>query len=187
MRTINMTNMLVKNLVYGSLFFIVITLGGSAAAALLSEDTQAPDFTLKAHDGRDVTLSEELKRGNVVLYFYPKNNTPGCTKQACSFRDMSEEFRLAGAAIFGINTDSVESHKKFHKKNNLTFTLLSDSDGRVAKLYGARSWFRLARRVTFVIDTSGTIRKVYPNVDISSHAAELLQEVRKLNEEKEKP
>jgi len=187
MRTINMTDILVKSLVCVTVFFMAITLGGSAAAALLSEGTRAPDFTLKNYDGTDVTLSQELKKGHIVLYFYPKDSTPGCTKQACSFRDLAEEFRLAGATIFGINTDSVESHKKFHEKQKLTFSLLADPEGEVTKTYGASGLFNFARRVTFLIDSEGTIRKVYPNVDISSHAAELLQEVRKLNKEKEKP
>ncbi len=187
MQTVNLTDMLVKSLVCLPVFFMTIALGGSAVAALLNEGTQAPDFTLKAHDGHAVTLSQELKNGPIVLYFYPKDSTPGCTKQACSFRDLSEEFRLAGATIFGINTDSVESHRKFHEKNKLTFTLLADPDARVTKLYGARSLFRLARRVTFLIDANGTIRKVYPDVDVSSHAAELLQDVRGLKAEKENP
>lgn len=170
------------------LFFVIagLMLCGCSSAAMLAEGTPAPDFTLKNQDGNDVTLSRELKKGHVVLYFYPKDNTPGCTKQACSFRDMSEEFRLAGASIFGVNTDSVESHKEFHKKNKLTFTLLSDPDGTVTAHYGAKGWFGLASRVTYLIDSGGIIRRVHPDVTISNHAAELLQELRGLNKDTKK-
>ena len=187
MQTVNVTDMLVKSLLCLTVFFMTLALGGYASAEMLGEGTRAPDFTLKNQDGLDVTLSQELKKGHVVLYFYPKDNTPGCTKEACSFRDLSEEFRLAGASIFGINTDSVESHKKFHEKQKLTFSLLADPDGTVTKRYGADGLFNFARRVTYLIDSSGIIRKVYPDVDVSSHAAELLQAVRKLNAEKAKP
>ena len=187
MQTVNVTNMLVKSLLCLPIFFMTIALGGCSSAAMLAEGTPAPDFTLKAQDGREVNLSQELKRGHVVLYFYPKDNTPGCTKEACSFRDLSEEFRVAGASVFGINTDSVESHKKFHEKQKLTFSLLADPEGTVTKIYGASGLFNFARRVTYLIDSSGIIRKVYPDVDVSSHAAELLQAVRTLNAGKAKP
>ena len=169
------------------IFFTGLALCGCSSAALLTEGTQAPDFTLQAQDGRDVTLSQELTKGHVVLYFYPKDNTPGCTKEACSFRDLSKEFRLAGASVFGINTDSVESHRKFHEKNKLTFTLLADPDSTVTALYGATGIFNFASRVTYLIDSGGIIRKVYPDVTISTHAAELLQAVRELNAKKAKP
>lgn len=187
MQTVNITDMLVKSLVCLTVFLMTLALCGSSSAAMLAEGTKAPDFTLQAQDGKDVTLSQELKHGHVVLYFYPKDNTPGCTKEACSFRDLSEDFRVEGASIFGVNTDSVESHRKFYEKNKLTFTLLADPDGTVTKLYGANGWFNFARRVTYLIDSSGTIRKVYPDVDVSTHAAELLQAVRELNAEKVKP
>jgi peroxiredoxin Q/BCP len=179
--------MIVKALLCVPVFLMTLALGGSSTAAMLAEGKPAPDFTLKNQDGNDVTLSQELQKGHVVLYFYPKDNTPGCTKEACSFRDLSEEFLLAGASIFGVNTDSVESHRKFHEKNKLTFALLADPDGTVTKLYGASGWFGLASRVTYLIDSEGIIRKVYPDVTISTHAAELLQAVQELNAEKVKP
>ena len=166
---------------YLFVFFALLVLCGCSSAALLTEGTKAPDFTLQDQDGRDVTLSQELTLGHVVLYFYPKDNTPGCTKEACSFRDLSEDFHVEGASIFGINTDSVESHRKFHEKNKLTFTLLADPDNTVTTLYGATGIFTLASRVTYLIDSEGIIRKVYPDVTISTHAAELLQAVRELN------
>ena len=119
------------------ILFSGLALCECSSAEMLNVGTPAPDFTLKNQDGNDVTLSQELKKGHVVLYFYPKDNTPGCTKEACSFRDLSEEFLLAGASIFGVNTDSVESHKKFHEKNKLTFSLLADPESRVTTLYGA--------------------------------------------------
>jgi len=168
-------------------FFASLALYGYASAAMLTEGTQAPDFTLQDQTGRNVTLSKELGKGHVVLYFYPKDNTPGCIKEACSFRDLSKEFLLAGALIFGVSTDDVKSHKKFHDKYNLSFTLLADPEGTVTKTYGAKGWFGLASRVTYLIDSEGIIQKVYPDVTISSHAAELLQAVRELNAEKAKP
>ena len=167
--------------------FLIIGLCGRSSAAMLAEGTKAPDFTLKNQDGTDVTLSQELKKGHIVLYFYPKDNTPGCTKEACSFRDLSEDFRAEGASIFGLNTDSVESHKKFHEEQKLTFSLLADPDGTATKLYGADGLFNFARRVTYLIDSGGIIRKTYPDVTISTHAAELLQAVRDLNTKKVKP
>jgi thioredoxin-dependent peroxiredoxin len=187
MQTVKVTDMLVKALLCVPVFLMTLALGGYASAEMLAEGTRAPDFTLKNQDGSDVTLSQELKKGHIVLYFYPKDNTPGCTKEACSFRDLSEDFRVEGASIFGINTDSVESHKKFHEKQKLTFSLLADPDGTVTKRYGASGLFKFARRVTYLIDSSGTIRKVYPDVDVSTHAAQLLQAVRTLNAEKVKP
>jgi len=168
-------------------FISIVALCGCSTAAMPGEGTQAPDFTLKNQDGTEVTLSQELRHGHVVLYFYPKDSTPGCTKEACSFRDLSEEFRLAGASVFGVNTDSVESHKKFHEKQKLTFSLLADPDAAVTKRYGADGLFNFARRVTYLIDSGGTIRKVYPDVDVAGHAAELLQDVRNLNAQKTNP
>jgi len=187
MQTVNVTDMLIKSLLLMPFFLMTFALGGSSAAEMLNEGNKAPDFTLKNQDGHDVTLSQELKKGHIVLYFYPKDSTPGCTKEACSFRDLSEEFRLAGATIFGINTDSVESHKKFHEKQNLTFSLLADPDAAVTKSYGAAGLFNFASRVTFLIGSDGTIRKVYPDVDVSSHAAGLLQAVRELKVDKATP
>ena len=96
MQTVNVTDMLVKSLLCLTVFFMTLALGGYASAEMLGEGTRAPDFTLKNQDGSDVTLSQELGRGHVVLYFYPKDNTPGCTKEACSFRDLSEDFRVRG-------------------------------------------------------------------------------------------
>jgi len=164
-----------------------LALCACSSANLLSEGTQAPDFTLQDQAGREVTLSQELTRGHVVLYFYPKDNTPGCIKEACSFRDLSEEFLLAGALIFGVSTDDVDSHRKFYEKYELTFTLLADPDGTVKQRYGATGILNLASRVTFLIDSSGIIRKVYPDVDVKTHSGELLQAVKELNKDAAKP
>lgn len=183
----NITAQLTQKLHCLLIFIAGLALCSCSSAAMLSVGTKAPDFTLQDQNGREVTLSKELKRGDVVLYFYPKDNTPGCTKEACSFRDLSEDFRVERASIFGVNTDSVESHKKFHEKQKLTFNLLADPDGTVTKLYGAKGWFGLASRVTYLIDSKGIIRKVYPDVTISTHAAELLQAVRELNADEAKP
>ncbi len=187
MRTHDAKSLLATKTYYLFVFFAGLVLCGCSSAALLTEGTLAPDFTLQAQDGRDVTLSQELTRGHVVLYFYPRDNTPGCTKEACSFRDLSEEFLLAGAMVFGISTDDVESHRKFYEKNKLTFSLLADPDGTVTRLYGAEAAFNFASRVTFLINSSGVISRVYPDVDVQSHSAELLQAVRKLNTNPAKP
>ena len=125
---------------------------------------QAPDFTLKDGEGRDWRLSEQRGRV-VVLLFYPGDETPVCTRQMCSVRDNWEQYRETGAEVVGISTDSVESHKKFAEHYSLPLRLLSDPGGRVAELYGAKSWLpgRAARAVV-VIDAAGRLRhrKVQP-------------------------
>lgn len=153
---------------------------GSAHAAPLKEGDRAPDFTLKQQDGKEVTLSKEWEKTIVVLYFYPMDNTPGCTKQACSFRDLNQDFKNAGAEILGISVDDSASHKKFEKKHQLPFTLLADSDKKVTERYEVKNFFGLAKRVTFVIDRSGIIRKIYPDVDVSVHGQEVLAFVKTL-------
>jgi peroxiredoxin Q/BCP len=143
-------------------------------AGPLKEGDKAPDFSLKSQDGLEVKLSDRLKQGFVVLYFYPKDDTPGCKKQACSFRDAGEVYRAAGAEIIGVSVDTVDSHKQFHQKYNLGFTILADPDKKVTELYGVKSALGLAQRVTFVIDGTGVIRKIYPDVDVSTHAQDVL-------------
>jgi peroxiredoxin Q/BCP len=153
---------------------------GSAAAAPLKEGDRAPDFTLKQQDGREVTLSKEWGKNVVVLYFYPMDDTPGCTKEACAFRDLNQDFKDAGAEIIGISVDDMASHKKFQEKHKLPFTLLADSDKKVVELYGVKNFIGKAKRVTFVIDRSGIIRKMYPDVDVSVHGQEALAFVQTL-------
>lgn len=157
-----------------------LALPGLSYGAGLKEGDKAPDFTLKTQDGAEVTLSKVLQKSCVVLYFYPKDDTPGCRKEACLFRDMHKEFREAGAEIFGVSVDAVDSHKKFQQKYNLTFTLLADPDKKVVELYGVKSLLGIAKRVTFVMDKTGVIRKIYPDVDVSLHGQEVLTFVKSL-------
>jgi peroxiredoxin Q/BCP len=144
----------------------------------------APDFTLPAHTGEQVRLSE-LKGKIVVLFFYPKDSTPGCTREACSFRDLAGEFTRAGAAVYGISRDSLKSHERFAERNQLTMPLLSDPDGKVCTEYGVlkeklmfgKKVFGI-ERTTVVIDEQGRIAKVYPKVKVAGHAEEVLAFVR---------
>ncbi len=125
---------------------------------------QAPDFTLPDAEGKQVSLSGLLARGPVVLYFYPKDDTSGCTAEACSFRDSYEAFKEAGAEVVGISSDSEQSHASFARKNSLPFVLLADRGGAVRRRYGARDLFGLMPgRVTYVIDRAGTVRGLFSN------------------------
>lgn len=151
-----------------------------SSGTMLKEGDKAPDFSLKSQDGTEVTLSDLLHRGYVVLYFYPKDDTPGCKKEACSFRDVNQEIRAAGAEIIGISVDDVASHRKFHDKYSLNFTILADPDKKVTAQYGVKSGIGFAKRVTFIIDTSRTIRKIYPDVDVAIHAQEVLSLIKSL-------
>jgi len=125
------------------------------------EGTTAPDFTLPDQDGNDLTLSK-LRGKWVVVYFYPKDDTPGCTAESCSFRDNFQSFTDAGATVIGISSDSVESHKAFRQKHNLPFTLLADTKGEVRKEFGVgKTLGLLPGRVTYVIDPEGVVRKEF--------------------------
>jgi len=143
---------------------------------LVSEGEQAPDFTLQADDGREVSLSG-YRGKKVVLYFYPKDGTPGCTKEAIEFRDMAKEFEKEAAVILGVSKDSIQSHQKFKRKHDLPFTLLSDPEGKVLDLYGVwkkRSLygrtFMGTERTTFLINEKGIVKKVYRKVKVKGHA-----------------
>lgn len=141
----------------------------------------APDFTLASTDDKDVSLNEFKGKEAVVLYFYPKDDTPGCTAEACSFRDLRSLFHENGAEILGVSPDTVKSHKKFQQKFHLTFPLLADTDHAVADQYGVwqlkkfmgREYMGIAR-TTFVIDKNGTIKAVFPNVKVEGHADKVL-------------
>lgn len=141
---------------------------------------QAPDFTLHSDGDEQVTLSA-LRGKPVILYWYPRDDTPGCTVEACSFRDAYGEFQRAGAVVLGVSTDSVKSHEKFKTKFNLPFPLLSDPEHQVAEQYGV--WgpkkfmgkeFEGISRVTFLIDEQGVVKQVWPKVKPEGHADEIL-------------
>jgi peroxiredoxin Q/BCP len=140
----------------------------------------APDFTLPSQSGDMVSLEDFLGHKPVILFFYPKDDTPGCTKQACAFRDNYEEFRKLDAKVIGISSDSVESHESFAARYNLPFTLLSDEGGIVRKLYGVPNTFGLfPGRVTYVIDQEGVVRHVFSSqVEAARHVEEALKTVR---------
>jgi len=146
---------------------------------------KAPDFTLMSDDGKMVSLRDYLGK-KIVLYFYPKDMTSGCTQEAQDFRDLVEEFKNANAVIVGVSKDSVQSHQKFKEKNNLPFTLLSDPEGKVLNLYGV--WkkkslygrtFMGTERTTFLINEKGVVEKIYPKVSVKGHAQACLLDIRK--------
>ena len=149
---------------------------------MIKEGDIAPDFTVKDQTGADVKLSD-LRGEKVVLYFYPKDDTPGCTKEACSFRDNYSTLTDKGIKILGISTDDEKSHQKFISKYELPFTLLADTDHAVADLYGSygekqfmgKTYNGVLRR-TFLIDESGKIKKIFDKVNVAEHAGEVLQE-----------
>jgi peroxiredoxin Q/BCP len=154
-----------------------------ALAAGLSAGTVAPKFRLPDQDGKLVAL-DDFKGKWVVLYFYPKDHTPGCTTEACEFRDNIFAFREAGAVILGISVDDVDSHKDFATENRLPFKLLADAGKATAKAYGvlykAMGLLELARRETFIIDPEGRIAKQYPDVDPKSHTKLVLADLKSL-------
>ncbi|MEB3336070.1 MAG: peroxiredoxin [Leptolyngbyaceae bacterium] len=138
----------------------------------LSVGTPAPNFTVRDTIGKTVTLSE-YRGKNVVLYFYPKDDTPGCTKEACSFRDSYAEYQGKDIVVFGVSTDDEASHQLFTQKFNLPFPLLADVDGAIAKAYDVFGG-SYAKRVTYVIDPNGTISHVYTTVNTETHASDIL-------------
>lgn len=143
---------------------------------------KAPDFKLRDQDGKEVTLTAFRGKKAVVLYFYPKDETPGCTKEACSFRDSYEDFAAAGAEVIGVSGDSVAKHKSFAEHHRLPFTLLADEGNRLRKAYGvpATLWV-LPGRVTYVIDTSGVVRHVFDSqLQATKHIDEALRVIRGL-------
>jgi len=148
---------------------------------MIKEGEAAPDFALRDAGGHEVRLSE-LRGRRVALYFYPKDDTPGCTKQACSLRDSAVELKERGIEVIGISPDSEQSHRQFADKYGLPFTLLSDPGHEVADLYGA--WGERVNyagrrvvgilRTTFLIDEEGVVEKVLDKVDVEAHAGEVL-------------
>ncbi|MCL1935785.1 MAG: thioredoxin-dependent thiol peroxidase [Defluviitaleaceae bacterium] len=148
---------------------------------MLKEKDKAPNFTLKDTYENDVTLSDFIGK-KVVIYFYPKDSTPGCTKQACNFRDNIEKFEENNIAVIGISADDAKSHKKFTEKYKLPFTLLSDTEKEVVKLYGVwreKMNFGVAAfgivRTTFIIDEKGYIEKIFDKVKASINAEEVME------------
>jgi len=146
----------------------------------------APDFTLPDQNGEEVTLSQ-FRGSPVVLYFYPKDDTPGCTKEACAFRDARAPYEKAGAKVIGVSPDDVKAHKKFAEKYELPFTLVADAEKEVCRTYGVWQQKNLYGKVsmgvvrtTFVIDAEGVVRYVFPKVKVDGHAEVVLDAVQAL-------
>ena len=138
----------------------------------LSVGTDAPAFTVKDTDGNTVSLID-FKGKTIVLYFYPKDDTPGCTKQACSFRDAIEKYKNKNVVILGVSSDNEASHKVFTQKYNLTFPLLADTEQKLIKAYDVDGG-GYAKRVTYIIDGNGKIAHVDSSVNTSTHARDIL-------------
>ncbi len=154
----------------------------TATEGHLLEGKKAPAFEVVDEIGNKVTLKSLLASGNLVLYFYPKDMTPGCTTEACSFRDNIAAIKKAGAQVVGVSADSSASHQKFIAKHDLNFRLLADTDNKITKAYGVyqkkslygREFMGIVRS-TFIIDREGTIRKVFPKVKVTGHTEEVLE------------
>jgi len=148
---------------------------------MIEEGTPAPDFTLPSDSGHDITLSA-LRGSPIVLYFYPKDDTPGCTTQACGIRDAWRAFERAGAVVLGVSPDDQESHQKFKQKFDLPFTLLADTDHAVADAYGvwgektyAGKTYMGVLRSTFVIDGDGNVARIFHDVKPAEHTEQVLE------------
>ncbi len=149
----------------------------------IQSGTKAPEFTLKNQHGEWVSLSDFITKKYVILYFYPKDETPGCVREACSFRDEYKVFQDAGAEVIGISADTVTSHKAFAQKRQLPFQLLSDPDNKVRKAYGVTGalWGLLPGRETFIIDMEGVIQHRFSSqLQIDRHIQEALQVLQSL-------
>jgi thioredoxin-dependent peroxiredoxin len=142
----------------------------------------APDFTLPSTTGENISLRQFKGKKTVILYFYPKDETPGCTREACDFRDHTPEFDKHNAVVLGVSTDPLDSHQHFREKHKLPFPLLADDDAAVSKLYGVFKQRNLygkkymgIERTTFVIDRTGRIAQIYPKVKVDGHVENLLE------------
>jgi peroxiredoxin Q/BCP len=142
----------------------------------------APDFTLPSTTGENISLRQYKGKKTVVLYFYPKDETPGCTREACDFRDHSAEFEKLNVVVLGISNDNMESHQHFREKHKLPFPLLVDEDASVSKMFGVYKQKNLygkkymgIERTTFVIDRTGRIAQIYPKVKVDGHIKDVLE------------
>ena len=140
---------------------------------------QLPSVSFITEDERKFT-SSDLRGQKTILYFYPKDDTPGCTKEACSFRDRMGDYQRAGLRVYGVSLDSPESHRKFREKYKLNFPLLTDEGGEAAKALGVLGDRGVANRVTFLLDPVGRVAKVYPDVSPESHADVILEDATEL-------
>ena len=142
----------------------------------------APDFTLPSTTGENISLRQFKGKKTVILYFYPKDETPGCTREACDFRDHAEELERHNVVILGVSTDDLETHQRFREKHKLPFPLLADTDAAISKMYGVYKQRNLygkkymgIERTTFVIDRTGRIAQIYPKVKVDGHVDSILE------------
>lgn len=151
----------------------------------IQQGDQAPDLTLNGQDGKPIALAEYRGRNVVVLFFYPSDGTPVCTREACAFRDAYEEFVRAGAVVIGVSSDSIESHRDFAARHELPFMLASDPNGAAREAFGVpKTMFVMPGRVTYVIDREGVVRLVFnAQMQADRHVAEALKAVQKLVEQ----
>ena len=163
-----------------NVLIIILMIGATMAKNIdLKIGDKAPEFTLADQDSVEHTLSNYIGK-KIVVYFYPKDDTPGCKKEACSIRDNYTLFEQNNIIVFGISYDSPKSHKKFAEKYNLPFTLLSDTNKSVAEMYNSKGFF-MAKRNSFLIDTEGKIFKIYKNVDVTTHTSNILDDFESLD------
>jgi peroxiredoxin Q/BCP len=163
-----------------SLIVASAVLGAFAAESPKAGD-KAPDFSAQDQDGKTVSLADFKGKQAVLLYFYPKDNTPGCTKEACGFRDSLNDLKKQGVAVLGVSMDDAKSHKKFIADHNLNFPLLVDTDAKITDAYGVKATNgKVARRVRFLIDKEGKITHVTDSPSADKHLAEMKEAAEKL-------
>ena len=178
--------MQLKSIITASVMAVLLTASSSSIAALKVGD-KAPNFSLQDQNNITHTLSDYESQW-VVLYFYPKDDTPGCTTQACDFRDAVKRIIASKSVVFGLSLDSVASHKLFAEKYNLPFSLLADETGEVSELYDSlRKFLGYAKRNTFIVDHKGNIAKIYLSVDPETHSEMVLSDLSSLQKAAGKP
>lgn len=158
---------------------LALSLAACAHGALLPIGATAPDHVLRDQDGAERSLAGYRGRP-LVVYFYPRDGTPGCTREACAFRDAWDRYRQAGVSLVGVSTDDVASHARFAREHELPFPLLADVDGSLSAAFGVREHLGMASRVTFVLDEDGVVRAVFRDVDPGVHAEQVITELERL-------
>ncbi len=168
----------------GQLMIMGLFMTQSVYASDLEVGQLAPDFSLSDQNNKLKTLNK-MQGQWLVLYFYPKDETPGCTAEACSFRDNLVALQSTNTVVWGVSVDNAQSHQKFAEKHKLPFTLLSDPEGKVAKQYGSllnMYIFKVAKRHSFIIDPQGRLAKIYRQVDPKQHVAQIIKDLKSLQE-----
>ena len=161
-------------------FLLVIIISCGSGKENLTVGNKAPDFTLQDSRGNNYKLSDYIGKSPVIVYFYPKANTPGCTKEACGIRDNFSKFQETGIQVFGVSTDSKSAINEFISDYNLNFTLLSDENKEVSKIYGVLNDSGKASRVTFIIDKNGNLFQILNDVNVETHADQVFEIAKKL-------